>query len=30
MIRKTYEFLNKASEILRNEILTLDFQDEKK
>lgn len=27
---KTYELLNKASEILRNEILALDFQDGKK
>mgnify|MGYP003081889810 CR=1 FL=1 len=27
---KTYELLNKASEILRNEILSLDFQDGKK
>lgn len=27
---KTYELLNKASEILRNEILVLDFQDGKK
>ena len=29
-IGKTYELLNKASEILRNEILALDFQDGKK
>lgn len=27
---KTYELLNKVSEILRNEILALDFQDGKK
>ena len=26
MVRKTYELLNNASEILRNEIFTLDFQ----
>ena len=30
MVRKTYEFLNKVSEILRNETLTLDFQDGKR
>jgi hypothetical protein len=29
-VGKTYELLNKASEILRNEILALDFQDGKK